>query len=249
MAKFKSTNRWVDRPLSAEEAAYIAGFIDGEGSIFFVLEKRTQNRSGYRIAPYFSVAQVRRPVLEWIREKCGGRLWVEDRSNTQYDSQDCWKLLWTPKQMRWLLPQLRPYLIVKARCADLMMEFLSLTTAQANYGKYDGERQWEIYQLVKAENSRGRSDYEPVDIPATVESPRPHIPSKTQGVCSVDGCDKPHYGRGFCRQHYRAEFINQNPSGPRGCAHCGAEITDSRPDQKYCDSKCRMKAYRRRKTA
>lgn len=243
----KTPEKIVTRPLSAEEAAYIAGFVDGEGSIFFILEPRKANRSGFRISPRFEVAQVKPEVLHWIIDRCGGRLGFEDRSKKAGNCQDCWKVQWKPNAIRWVLRQIRPYLIVKARAADLMLEFLSLTTAQANYGKYSGERQWEIYQLVKAENKRGRGDYEPVEIPDSVENPRPHIPSKTAGKCSVDGCEKVHYAHGLCRRHYRGEYVNKTESFPTHCQQCGSELVEPRADQKYCGHKCNMKAYRRRK--
>ena len=30
-------------------------------------------------------------------------------------------------------------------------------------------------------------------------------------VCSVEGCEKPHYGRGFCRRHWERNHINGDP--------------------------------------
>ena len=243
----KTKNEWREAPLSDKDAAYIAGFIDGEGSFYFVLERRMENRSGLRVAPNMSVSQVRSEVLDWIVQRCGGRLRFVCRENSALDAQDCWSINWSPNQMRWLIPQLRPYLIVKRRVAELMLEFLSLTAAQANYGKYNGKRQWEIYQLVKSENKRGRADYEAQDVPLEMLELRPVANPRPAGACSEQGCENKHYGRGFCQKHYRRKFVNVNPDGNAPCAHCGGAILDRRPDQRYCDSRCRMKAYRKRK--
>jgi len=34
---------------------------------------------------------------------------------------------------------------------------------------------------------------------------------KTNQKCSVDGCDKPHSGKGFCKNHYMINYFRTNP--------------------------------------
>jgi len=35
---------------------------------------------------------------------------------------------------------------------------------------------------------------------------------KTNRKCSVDGCDKPHSGKGFCKSHYMTNYYRINPN-------------------------------------
>lgn len=59
-------------------------------------------------------------------------------------------------------------------------------------------------------------------------------------VCSVDGCDEIHYGKGFCKLHYKRDKagIQKIP-----CVVCGAETF--RAGAKYCSAACRMKWHRK----
>src|SRR5829696_4504012 len=51
---------------------------------------------------------------------------------------------------------------------------------------------------------------------------------KSSGPCAVEGCEKPHYGRGWCRTHYRrwqahgdplgrVKYRNEDPCSADGC--------------------------------
>ena len=58
---------------SNEEKAYIAGFLDGDGSIMLQLKKRSDTRRGYRFMATICFYQDTRhdEPLHWIRKKIG----------------------------------------------------------------------------------------------------------------------------------------------------------------------------------
>lgn len=127
MAKV-TLNVHSDRIMSAVEAAYFAGFIDGEGTITTVRTKRDSSRSGYRYQPILQVAQCETNVLEWLRNVSGnGRIVSAYVKKREVFHRTLYKLTFSPNQIRHVLPQVMPYLRVKARQADLLMQFLNET--------------------------------------------------------------------------------------------------------------------------
>ena len=64
--------------------------------------------------------------------------------------------------------------------------------------------------------------------------------------CSVEGCAAVHYGRGYCRPHYRWFVEQGNKELPRGkCEVCGDAIpSDKRRHARFCGRPCQMKWHR-----
>ncbi len=58
------------RNLTNTQKAYIAGFLDGDGSVYVKLKKNNTYRYGYQIAPYITFYQQERHIkfLEWIKK-------------------------------------------------------------------------------------------------------------------------------------------------------------------------------------
>ena len=225
-------------PMTETQAAYLAGFLDGEGHFAVNRHKRKDNCSGYRYAGVIRVSQAHRDVMDFIRSFAGGSMgFVPSRGN--HKSQ--WNIAWSPNACRWLLPQIRPYLIRKAEVADVLQEFLDGVSARANYGRVDTDKQSDLYNRAKYLNQRGVER----DAPAETPEPRPHI-TRPVGVCSVNGCNRPHYAKGLCQKHYRRKYMAKNSEEAKACVVCGTPMDDIRTDQIYCSHSCRMKAYRKR---
>jgi len=103
------------KELSPTVAAYIAGFLDGDGSI--ILYKRRT-----KVALRVSFTNCKKPVLEWIREQTGiGNI----TSKTLYSSKHApgWHLLINSEAAQTLLVQVVPYMHIKRLRAQLAIEF------------------------------------------------------------------------------------------------------------------------------
>ena len=105
------------RELAPTDAAYIAGLIDGEGSLILYLHRRT-------VTPRVTVGMTDRPLLEWLESttECGTISCQLPRDPLKHKIAYQWK----PgiKDLGYFLEQLRPYLRLKAPQADILIEFL-----------------------------------------------------------------------------------------------------------------------------
>src|SRR6266403_996492 len=63
-------------------------------------------------------------------------------------------------------------------------------------------------------------------------------------LCSIGGCDRKSYASGMCRLHYKRSLVGSTDDVPlTPCIVCGGQTT--KPRQKYCGAKCRMKWHRK----
>lgn len=139
------------KTLSVGEAAYIAGFIDGEGTISIWREKRPANRSGYRFKAAVHVFNTDKSVLEWIKSTVGSG-WIVVKNVPKPKHKQVWALVFSASTVKELLPQLQPYLKVKHLQASLVIQFLSLMRAGSRQIVSDLEP---LYILTQDLNRRG----------------------------------------------------------------------------------------------
>ena len=145
----------VKRTLSAVDAAYIAGLVDGEGTLSIWRESQPENKTGFKSVITFTIAQANQPFLEDIREILGnGRIYSTGRVKNPKHKK-CFQLGFKRHQTRWILPQLIPYLRIKRRQAELVMQCLdTLDRSSRRDGDAHAERA-ALYHECHALNQRG----------------------------------------------------------------------------------------------
>lgn len=133
------------KKISAIDAAYIAGFIDGEGSIMIYL------RSGV-VSTKLNASNTKRVVLDWICETLGvGRVSTFEHKNGKYSTSHFW--ICTGDSALTVLEQIRPYLKIKQAQADLAIE----TQKRLKIPHLKADRTWqrEAFEQMKTLNRRG----------------------------------------------------------------------------------------------
>jgi intein-encoded DNA endonuclease-like protein len=106
--------------LKKSEAAYIAGFLDADGSIYVQLKPNKTYRFGFQVAPQIVFFQSQKELthLGTMREMIGGgHLRIRKDGVVEYIIGDI-------ETMRALLKAVKPYLILKKPQADLMIKIL-----------------------------------------------------------------------------------------------------------------------------
>jgi len=117
-------------PLDEVEKAYIAGIVDGEGTV--TLMKYHKNKTP---APCVSVANNNLKLLKWLKVKVGGTI-VSKKKRLAHHSDS---YAWYVRQDRALrfLDEIKYYLIIKKQHAELITKKYKAVTHRA--GKYTHE--------------------------------------------------------------------------------------------------------------
>ncbi len=107
--------------LSKEEKAYIAGFLDGDGSIHVRLKPNSTYRFCFQVSPsvVFYQSKKEKYFLQWLKNLIG-RGYVRERNDGIIEY-----IIGDMNSMKELLENLLPYLKLKQRQANLMLEVLA----------------------------------------------------------------------------------------------------------------------------
>jgi hypothetical protein len=116
------------KPLTNTEAAYIAGFLDADGCFVLQVKQRKNNSNRYPIHfhPVMTFANNRIKVLYWIQRKCGGFGNLSEKGKSKKQDRS-YTLLFSSSVIRWILPQIIPFLILKRKQAELLLEYCTMT--------------------------------------------------------------------------------------------------------------------------
>jgi hypothetical protein len=102
------------------QIAYLAGIIDGEGCIYI---QRRKTKCGWSYFPRFQVTNTNRNLMEWIKNTFGGLIYDKPRKhiNPKWKMQIEW--FTTRELLDKLLIFIIPYLVIKRKQAEIMIEF------------------------------------------------------------------------------------------------------------------------------
>lgn len=183
--------------------AWLAGFADGEGSFYPILEKRIDNRVGFRMGTCFQVCNTNLLLLNKVIEIVGcGTIRCTHKSKGDHE-KDCFVVDFSRKEILAVLPRVLPFLVGKKRQAEIILEM-----CRRMFGKNIrySQKEWNhiigLYNEIRSLNKRGQVPFVPID-PSAIR-PAQYIVSSRR--CSLELCNSKHYGRGLCRQHWRQKF-------------------------------------------
>lgn len=238
MAKSWVPNVFTDKVMQVAEAAYVAGFLDGEGCIGLWQEQYPKNRTGIRFNPSCSISGTELDTLLAIRTMMGnGRISGEAGRPRR---KTCYRLMLAANQIRRVLPQLMPYLILKRGRAELLLEYLDIVEERGRQAPWELRRVGQIVEELARLNRRGNKEVSP----ETRELLLRPIKRREQRFCDMEGCQSPHWGHGYCRSHYRQLFeyaLVKRVS--LVCKQCGTSFVGL-PKRTYCSVACSSEAAR-----
>lgn len=134
------------RQMSDVEAAYLAGVIDGEGTIMLYKANTVRLR--------LVVANTKMALLEWCKEHTAvGSIVVKAHANPRHSDSGTWQA--NAHAAEGVVAQIRPYLVIKAEQADLALDFQHRRLQP----ELRADKEWqEAYRLTMRKlNARGGS--------------------------------------------------------------------------------------------
>ncbi len=123
--------------MAAEDAAYIAGFVDGEGTIGIVAHNKPGSAGGKdRRTPHYrlviGLTNCHLPVLRWIQEFSGGSIFEKQRRNGKW--APAFELRITNRDSaRSFLTAIQPFAKIKVQQIALGLAFLDLGLARVTF--------------------------------------------------------------------------------------------------------------------
>ncbi len=99
--------------ITETEWAYLAGLIDGEGSVYLNGGRQCT------LSPALRVTNTNPRVMEWLRDKFFARVTVNRRSTSAH--KETRMALWTGDSANYILSRLYPYLVIKTSQASLLL--------------------------------------------------------------------------------------------------------------------------------
>ena len=130
---------------------YLAGFVDGEGSIAIYKHKDSRVKKGYTLHSMFDIVNTDIKALKLINKLVQGR--IKPKPKQKGCKQVYLIQLQDYKQIKYILEIISPYLIVKTKQAELMIEFCK--SRLNNKNKRYSDRDYEIAELFTKLNKRG----------------------------------------------------------------------------------------------
>jgi hypothetical protein len=133
--------------LSDIETAYLAGIIDGEGSIHICRPKRGG------LYPRIGISNTSKNLIKWLHKKIGsGCIHIFHATETH---RICYYLTIEKVEIvKEILERILPYLIVKQNHAETMLEFINLRQQHEVHNTCYTERELTLYFELKKLNRR-----------------------------------------------------------------------------------------------
>ena len=135
--------------LTEIEKSWLASAIDFEGCLGLYSSPR---KGSGQWSPTLQIGVCNKELVEELCKLCqtNGYYSYQPKNNNH---REVFRFVLRPNKLRWLLPQILPYLIIKQKQAELLLEALKILKDKG--GK--GERIGLISQKIKILNQRGRN--------------------------------------------------------------------------------------------
>lgn len=112
--------------MSKSTAAYIAGFVDGEGYIGIISdERRTNHRRTTSYTCVLKIANTNKEIIDWFHRSYGGTIHDREMKENQKHAY-CWTLA-GPKLVPFL-EKIHPYLKIKKQQAEIVKRLRKTVT-------------------------------------------------------------------------------------------------------------------------
>ena len=127
--------------------AYLAGFIDGDGSFKLALNKPRHPHLRPQFIPSIIIGQNDLGVLNYIKEKVGaGFTYTQKANKRRKNDKSCLKF--SQRVAYLVLPHILPYLLIKKEKAKLLYEAIEIIQKASRFGA-NSRPDWEYQKLLE----------------------------------------------------------------------------------------------------
>ncbi len=135
--------------------AYLAGFIDGEGTIGIRYHRDKRLHKGFTIDAQVYITNSNRAILEIIQKEIGGSISISTAEGKNKNSKPVYRLKFlNHKIILSVLTSIVPYIITKKEQTDLLIKFCNLREKRS-YGNGYSQEELRIANRIINLNKRG----------------------------------------------------------------------------------------------
>jgi len=130
--------------------AYLAGIIDGEGTITIAKAKIRKGRKSHLYSLRMSVGNSEKRLIDWLQENFGGSVHILRRKRGK--KRPAWQWVLGSQDTYNLLKELRHYLVIKREQADIGIAFYQRTLTHKSGRRVPmrlNEEREELFQKMK----------------------------------------------------------------------------------------------------
>ena len=142
--------------MSMTEAAYLAGIVDGEGSltVFFRKPRVESREANEQLSVQFVVSMTHEPTIRYIADitETQDRVYFVKSRSEKHKHQFAWRPRLSDSKE--ILRQIEPYMITKKRNAQIFLELLDIRSKSTRSNR-NWERQCELVIENLSLNKRG----------------------------------------------------------------------------------------------
>lgn len=141
------------------EKAWLAGFIDGEGCISLAKINLKQEYGAW--IPTLYITNTNLPVLKYIQKLIGEKGFLNKGYKSTPRAKLCYRIVYQSHSVRRILTTLLPFLRIKHKVAEVILNFPKRRSISLGYGKgtvpdvKGYKKQLEYVKLVRKLNKRG----------------------------------------------------------------------------------------------
>jgi len=152
-AGYKIPDAYSEPELSEINKAWVAAIIDCEGTLT-IHRPYNKQRKSYNMQYWCRVEMVGHQIPERLHELCGGT-YIKDKIPAKGNrrARTYWNI--TPAGLRWLLPQIIPYMLVKRRRGEIILEILTKRRRGMRQKYMSDIELLKLYREVRRLNRKG----------------------------------------------------------------------------------------------
>ena len=112
--------------MSKTTAAYMAGIVDGEGTITIIKCWNKKNQKSY-FGVYLNISNTNKNLINWLKKSFGGYIYKIKVPNPKPNWNDIYRWqIYRQSNLIKILEKIKPYLKIKKRHAEIVLEFIKL---------------------------------------------------------------------------------------------------------------------------
>lgn len=141
--------------LTDVQAAWLAGILDGEGSIG-IWRQRSNDRNGWKYRSAVTVANTHDGFIAQVAGLLDSSVHIKSNGKPALNHKKCWAVWVKARAIPNLLKQVAPYLVIKQKQAAFVLEFCEKVAASPVHNRAMQPEFERLYQECKILNKRGK---------------------------------------------------------------------------------------------